>query len=150
MHAVAAEDHSRNDQKPEISGETRRERLCAGGARQDDHERPEAPRDRPCDGGWRRHGPITLSRARSGAGVGCSTDTRPCLFHSSLNAGDPKPEACAPRPREHVIPYRGWGPAPPSWRSNRRHSPAVLYLASDDGRFTTAIDLVVDGGMSQV
>jgi NAD(P)-dependent dehydrogenase (short-subunit alcohol dehydrogenase family) len=27
---------------------------------------------------------------------------------------------------------------------------AVLYLASDDSRFTTAIDLVVDGGMSQV
>ena len=27
---------------------------------------------------------------------------------------------------------------------------AVLYLASDDRRFTTAIDLVVDGGMSQV
>jgi NAD(P)-dependent dehydrogenase (short-subunit alcohol dehydrogenase family) len=27
---------------------------------------------------------------------------------------------------------------------------AVLYLASDDSRFTTAIDLVVDGGMAQV
>jgi NAD(P)-dependent dehydrogenase (short-subunit alcohol dehydrogenase family) len=27
---------------------------------------------------------------------------------------------------------------------------AVLYLASDDSRFTSAIDLVVDGGMSQV
>lgn len=27
---------------------------------------------------------------------------------------------------------------------------AVLYLASDDSRFTTAIDLIVDGGMSQV
>lgn len=27
---------------------------------------------------------------------------------------------------------------------------AVLYLVSDDSRFTTAIDLVVDGGMSQV
>lgn len=27
---------------------------------------------------------------------------------------------------------------------------AALYLASDDSRFTTAIDLVVDGGMSQV
>jgi NAD(P)-dependent dehydrogenase (short-subunit alcohol dehydrogenase family) len=27
---------------------------------------------------------------------------------------------------------------------------AALYLASDDSRFTTAIDLVVDGGMAQV
>ena len=33
---------------------------------------------------------------------------------------------------------------------SREIAAAVLYLASDDSRFTTAIALVVDGGMAQV
>jgi NAD(P)-dependent dehydrogenase (short-subunit alcohol dehydrogenase family) len=36
------------------------------------------------------------------------------------------------------------------FRSFKDIAAVVLYLASDDSRFTAAIDLVVDGGMSQV